>query len=78
MPKFNITYSDGRPVPPEARYFVLRVDGAGSSPKRDAARAAAMHFADLVRDIDREAANAVYAALSGFPDPIHYPDENPR
>lgn len=74
MPKFIISHADGSPVDPNARYFVLRVDGAGN-PKRDAARAAARHFADLVRPHDAEAARAVDRALSGFPDPINYAED---
>lgn len=65
MPKFIISHADGSPVDPDARYFVLRVDGVGTSPKRDAARAAVLQFAKLVRGSDPEAAHAAEMVVSG-------------
>lgn len=56
MPKFIIQHSDGSPVDPEARYFVLRVDGDG--PKREAARAAVHEYAKCVQPHDAAAAKA--------------------
>lgn len=76
--KYIITKADGSPVDPSARYFVLRVDGANSSPERDIARNAVKDYASNIRDINREASDAAYRALSGFPNVTPYAPLNDR
>lgn len=74
MPKYIITRSDGRPVPPEARFFLLRVDEHGK-PETRVARAAVSQYAKDVYDIDREACRAAERVLMGLPDQINYAED---
>jgi hypothetical protein len=60
--KYHITKTDGTPINPNARYFVLRLDGEGE--EADAARGAVAQYAVTVRRANPEAADAASAALS--------------
>lgn len=75
--KYTLTRKDRKPVPETARFFVLRLD-RHNSPETEAARLAVEYYARLVRDIDREASEAAYRALSGFPEPAKYAPEDHR
>lgn len=48
--KYNITHSDGSPVHPEAKYFVLRLDDYGRDPIHiDACREAMLTYAGKIK-----------------------------
>ena len=49
--RYIITKSNGKPVDPNAEYFVLRVDENGSDPKHIAAcRVAVLKYAEEIKD----------------------------
>lgn len=72
--KYQLTRTDGKPIPVTARFFILRLDAHGK-PETRAARAAVLHYASEVRTIDPDAARAAERTLMGLPDtPGYTPD----
>lgn len=60
--KYKITKTDGTPVNPSARYFVLRLDDP-TRPDNQAARAALAIYAREAHDVAPGAAQAAMEAL---------------
>lgn len=58
--KYNVTKADGRPVDPNAEYFVLRLDEGGDPVHVEACRVAILHYADCITPHIPDLANDLY------------------
>lgn len=61
--KYIIQHADGRPVDPDAVYYVLRIDNYKDKPWRQACRAALAGFAGFIHQTHKEQAVAAIDLL---------------